>query len=64
MNQPDTFFEPEEVYNRFISITKYPHPSANQEGVTGNEDPVREYVISQAKKIPDVKVVVYDKSAT
>jgi len=64
MNQSDTFFEPTEVYNRFISITQVPHPSANQEGVTGNEDPVREYVISQAQEIPGVKVVFYDKGAT
>ncbi len=64
MNQSDTFFEPADVYNQFISITQRPHPSANQEGVTGNEDPVREYVIAQAQEIPGVKVVVYEKSAT
>lgn len=64
MNQSDTFFLPESVYNHFIAITQRPHPSANQKDVTGNEDPVREYVISQAQAIPNVKVVFYDKSAT
>ena len=64
MNQSEISFEPGEVCKQFLEITKRPHPSANQEGVTGNEDPVREYVNSQALEIPGVKVVVYDKSAT
>lgn len=64
MNQSDTLFLPERVYNHFIAITQRPHPSANQDGVIGNEDPVREYVIAQAQEIPNVKVVVYDQGAT
>lgn len=64
MNSSGTIFEPAGVCDRFISITQRLHPSANQDGVTGNEDPVREYVISQAQEIPGVKVVVYDQGAT
>ncbi len=64
MNQSDTFFEPTDVCNRFISITQRPHPSADQKGVIGNEDPIREYVISQAREIPGVKIVFYEKNAT
>jgi dipeptidase D len=64
MNQSDTFFLPESVYNQFLAITQRPHPSANQKDVDGDEDPVREYVISQAQAIPNVKVVLYNKEAS
>lgn len=64
MNQSGPSFLPESVYNHFIAITQIPHPSANQKDVTGNEDPVREYVASQAQKIPNVEVVYYDYGAT
>ncbi|MGE5340988.1 MAG: peptidase dimerization domain-containing protein [Candidatus Omnitrophota bacterium] len=51
MNDQDTSFEPKALHDYFIEITKRPHPSANQEGVTGNEDPVRQYVAEEAPKI-------------
>lgn len=57
MSDSDVFFEPAEVCNRFLSITQRSHPS-------GDENPVREYVFSQAQEIPNVKVVFYDPQAT
>ena len=64
MTQSDAFFSPRSVHDHFIAITQRAHPSANQKGVTGNEDPVREYVVSRALEIPNVKVVFYEKDAT
>jgi dipeptidase D len=59
MSNQDTFFEPKAVHDQFIEITKLSHPSANQEGVKGNEDPVRQYVADQAPKIgADVKFYI------
>lgn len=59
MSNQDTFFEPKAVHDQFIEITKRPHPSANQEGVKGNEDPIRQYVADQAPKIgADVKFYI------
>jgi dipeptidase D len=64
MSHSETFFEPAAVYNHFKEITKRPHPSGGQEGITGNEDPVREYVIQQAEQIDNVEIVFYNKDAT
>jgi len=63
MSNQDTFFEPKAVHDQFIEITKRPHPSANQEGVKGNEDPVRQYVADQAPKI-GAEVKFYNPEAT
>jgi dipeptidase D len=63
MSNSDTFFMPKSVHDYFIEITKRPHPSANQVGVTGNENPVREYVVAVAQQL-NVEVVFYEKDAT
>jgi len=64
MNQSQQTWEPQPVQDYFLGITKLPHPSANQKGVTGNEDPVRQYVVDEALKISNVDVVFYKKDAT
>jgi dipeptidase D len=64
MSNQNTSFEPTAVHDQFIEITKRPHPSANQEDVKGNEDPVRQYVVEQAQNIANVKVVFYKPEAT
>ncbi|MDP4182398.1 MAG: M20/M25/M40 family metallo-hydrolase [Bacillota bacterium] len=64
MSNTDTSFEPKSVNDYFVGITQNPHPSANQKGVSGNEDPVRKYVVEQAKMIPGVEVVFYKEAAT
>jgi dipeptidase D len=64
MSHSETFFEPEAVYRHFKEICHRPHPSGGQEGIPGNEDPVREYVIQQAESIDNVEIVFYNKEAT
>lgn len=64
MSNQNTSFEPTAVHDQFIEITKRPHPSANQEGVAGNENPVRQYVNDQALGIANVEVVFYNEGAT
>jgi dipeptidase D len=64
MGNTDTSFEPKSVNDYFLGITRNPHPSANQKGVMGNEDPVRKYVVEQAQMIPGVEVVFYKQEAT
>ncbi|MCP4603574.1 MAG: aminoacyl-histidine dipeptidase [Proteobacteria bacterium] len=64
MTHSDPTFLPESVYKHFLAITQRSHPSANQRDVTGNEDPVREYVNAQAQDIANVTVVHYEKDAT
>lgn len=64
MSNTDTSFEPKAVNDYFLGITRNPHPSANQKGVTGNEDPVRKYVVEQAQMIPGVQVMFYKEEAT
>jgi len=63
MSNSETSFKPDAVHDYFIEITKRPHPSANQGGVVGNEDPVREYVAAVAEQL-HVEVVFYEKEAT
>jgi len=63
MSNSETNFEPKLLNDYFVGITQYPHPSANQKDVVGNEDPVRKYVFDEAKKIQDVEVVFYKPEA-
>ncbi|MCP4157278.1 MAG: aminoacyl-histidine dipeptidase, partial [bacterium] len=63
MSSSETNFKPTAVHDYFIEITKRPHPTANQDDVKGNEDPVREYVVEVAKQL-GVEVVFYEKDAT
>jgi dipeptidase D len=63
MSNSDTYFEPKTVHDYFMGITQRPHPSANQPGVTGNEDPIRQFVVEQAQLIPGVEVVFYKPDA-
>lgn len=63
MSNQDATFAPKALYDNFLEITKRQHPSANQEDVTGNEDPVREWVDQHARTIDNVEVVLYDPGA-
>ena len=63
MNTALVFFEPKAVFDYFMGILQRPHPSANQKNVTANEDPVRRYVVEQARMIPGVNVVFYKPDA-
>ncbi len=64
MNISPTFFNPAQVHDYFMEITKRSHPSANQNGVNGNENPLRDYVVEVADQLDKVKVVFHDKDAT
>jgi dipeptidase D len=57
-------FLPRSLHDYFIGITQRPHPSANQKGVVGNEDPVRAYVVAEARKLSGVSVAFYEEKAT
>jgi dipeptidase D len=57
-------FKPQILCDYFMGITQRSHPSANQPGITGNEDPVRKYVVEEAQQIPGVKVAFYQPDAT
>ena len=63
MNAARVHFEPEKVCEYFLGILQRPHPSATQRNVTANEDPVRQYVAEEARKIPGVEVVFYRPGA-
>ncbi len=55
----------DDVYEYFNGITRLDHPSGNQNPDDDrNEDPVRAYVISEAKKIKNTQVVLYNDKAT
>jgi dipeptidase D len=56
-------FEPKTVCEYFMGILQRPHPSATQRDVTANEDPVRRYVVEQARNIPGVEVAFYKPDA-
>lgn len=65
MSNESTSFKPESVHDLFIEITKRPHPSANQKGVKGNEDPLRQFVVEQAEALGITgKNIFYDEKAT
>ena len=64
MSDSTISFSPERVSYHFNAITKLSHPSANQAGVSGNENPVREYVASVGNSINGVQVVFYNETAT
>lgn len=55
----------DDVYDYFNGITRLDHPSGNQNPDDDrNEDPVRAYVISEAKKLKNTQVVLYNEKAT
>ncbi len=63
MISTQTSFEPQAVNDYFMGITQLPHPSKNQQDVTGDEDPVRQYVVDEAQKLSNVEVAFYQKDA-